>query len=151
MGGTIGGNCETGSSGIETAPPSRIRIATTAAKIGRSMKNATKPGGRGGAPGQHILGLRRERPVPGRAEHDPEAYQHEADPDRQQHRQQHTGHHHEHLAEGPAPVADAGAQLLQQQRVDAQVEHGADHDVEHDRHDHVLPEPRRAVDQGQGA
>src|SRR5688572_28750506 len=35
------------SSGIEIAPTSVIRIATTAAKIGRSMKNATKSGGRG--------------------------------------------------------------------------------------------------------
>ena len=49
MGGAIGGNCETGSSGIEIAPTSVIRIATTAAKIGRSTKNATKPGARGPA------------------------------------------------------------------------------------------------------
>ena len=45
VGGTIGGNWETGSSGIDTAPASVTRIAITAAKIGRSMKNATSPGG----------------------------------------------------------------------------------------------------------
>src|SRR5690606_12092183 len=43
----MGGNCDTGSSGIEIAPASVIRIATTVANTGRSMKKATKPGARG--------------------------------------------------------------------------------------------------------
>ena len=42
--GVIVGYCATGSSIIETAPASEMMIATTAAKIGRSMKNRENMG-----------------------------------------------------------------------------------------------------------
>ena len=54
VGGTMGGNCEIGRSGIEIAPASVISTATTVAKIGRSMKKATRPGGLG--PGASFSG-----------------------------------------------------------------------------------------------